>query len=170
MRRRLAWVFMALAVMLTVGFLVPLAISVRSQAEVRGIASAQSNARGVATSLAAVAGSTGVVPGLNEAEFILSTFGEDNILIILTDEISVGYVPLDLESLPIATAGSVVADVDGAVCESYGVWIEKNTFGKKYMGINRTTFLIAEGGQILKIWRRVKVKGHADEVLDSVTF
>ena len=81
MRRRLAWVFMALAVMLTVGFLVPLAISVRSQAEVRGIASAQSNARGVATSLAAVAGSTGVVPGLNEAEFILSTFGEDNILI-----------------------------------------------------------------------------------------
>ena len=68
---------MALSVMLTVGFLVPLAISVRSQAEVRGIASAQSNARGVATSLAAVAGSTGSIPGLNEAEFILSTFGKD---------------------------------------------------------------------------------------------
>jgi len=116
MRRRLAWVFMALAVMLTVGFLVPLAISVRSQAEVRGIASAQSNARGVATSLAAVAGSTGVVPGLNEAEFILSTFGEDNIIIILTDGTSVGSMPLDLDSLPLATAGSVVADVDdGAV-------------------------------------------------------
>ena len=105
--------FMALSVMLTVGFLVPLAISVRSQAEVRGIASAQSNARGVATSLAAVAGSTGSIPGLNEAEFILSTFGKDNILIILTNGVSVGSMPTDLASLPIAAAGSVVADVDG---------------------------------------------------------
>jgi len=104
---------MALSVMLTVGFLVPLAISVRSQAEVRGIASAQSNARGVATSLAAVAGSTGSIPGLNEAEFILSTFGKDNILIILTNGVSVGSMPTDLASLPIAAAGSVVADVDG---------------------------------------------------------
>ena len=97
--------FMALSVMLTVGFLVPLAISVRSQAEVRGIASAQSNARGVATSLAAVAGSTGSIPGLNEAEFILSTFGKDNILIILTNGVSVGSMPTDLASLPIAAAG-----------------------------------------------------------------
>jgi len=86
---------------------------VRSQAEVRGIASAQSNARGVATSLAAVAGSTGSIPGLNEAEFILSTFGKDNILIILTNGVSVGSMPTDLASLPIAAAGSVVADVDG---------------------------------------------------------
>ena len=113
MRRRLAWVFMALAVMLTVGFLVPLAISVRSQAEVRGLASAQSNARGVATSLAAVAGSTGTVPGVNEAEFILATFSEENILIILTDETSVGSMAIDLASLPIVDAGSVVADVEG---------------------------------------------------------
>ena len=116
MRRRLAWVFMALAVMLTVGFLVPLAISVRSQAEVRGLASAQSNARGVATSLAAVAGSTGSIPGTNEAEFILATFGEENIIIILTDDTSVGSLPVDLASLPIVSAGSVVADVEsGAV-------------------------------------------------------
>ena len=113
MRRRLAWVFMALAVMLTIGFLVPLAISVRSQAEVRGLASAQSNARGVATSLAAVAGSTGTVPGVNEAEFILATFSEENILIILTGEISVGSMAVDLASLPIVDAGSVVADVEG---------------------------------------------------------
>jgi len=113
MRRRLAWVFMALAVMLTVGFLVPLAISVRSQAEVRGIASAQSNARGVATSLAAVAGSTGSVPGVSEAEFILATFGEENIIIVLTDGRSVGSMPMDIASLPIVSAGSVVADVDG---------------------------------------------------------
>lgn len=104
---------MALAVMLTVGFLVPLAISVRSQAEVRGIASAQSNARGVATSLAAVAGSTGSVPGVSEAEFILATFGEENIIIVLTDGRSVGSMPMDIASLPIVSAGSVVADVDG---------------------------------------------------------
>tara|TARA_Y100000590_G_scaffold47757_1_gene50625 strand:- start:390 stop:1670 length:1281 start_codon:yes stop_codon:yes gene_type:complete len=116
MRRRLAWVFMALAVMLTVGFLVPLAISVRSQAEVRGLASAQSNARGVATSLAAVAGSTGSIPGTSEAEFILATFGEENIIIILTDGTSVGSLPVNLASLPIVSAGSVVADVEsGAV-------------------------------------------------------
>ena len=116
MRRRLAWVFMALAVMLTVGFLVPLAISVRSQAEVRGLASAQSNARGVATSLAAVAGSTGSIPGTSEAEFILATFGEENIIIILTDGTSVGSLPVDLASLPIVSAGSVVADAEsGAV-------------------------------------------------------
>ena len=113
MRRRLAWVFMALSVMLTVGFLVPLAISVRSQAEVRGLASAQSNARGVATSLAAVAGSTGSVPGPSATEFILATFGEDNILIILTDGTSVGAMPINLDLLPIASAGSVVADVNG---------------------------------------------------------
>tara|TARA_Y100000590_G_scaffold294177_1_gene331471 strand:- start:3586 stop:4866 length:1281 start_codon:yes stop_codon:yes gene_type:complete len=113
MRRRLAWVFMALAVMLTVGFLVPLGISVRSQAEVRGLASAQSNARGVATSLAAVAGSTGSIPGVSEAEFILATFGKDNIIIVLTDGTSIGSTPVDVSSLPLVTAGSVVADVDG---------------------------------------------------------
>jgi signal transduction histidine kinase len=102
--------------MLTVGFLVPLGFSVRSQAELRGLATAQSDARGVATALAAVAGSTGSVPGVSEAEFILSTFGSDNLLIILSDKTSVGEIPVDLATLPIAEAGSVVADVeDGAV-------------------------------------------------------
>jgi len=116
MRRRLAWVFMALAVMLTVGFLFPLGISIRSQAEARGLVSAQSNARGIATSLAAVAGSTGSIPDSKEAEFILATYGAENILIILTDGISVGSIPADIASLPIASAGSVVANVEsGAV-------------------------------------------------------
>ena len=66
MRRRLALVFVALAVMLTVGFLVPLGRSVRSQARLRALAGAQSDARGVATALAAVAGSTGDLPGVAE--------------------------------------------------------------------------------------------------------
>mgnify|MGYP001421115794 CR=1 FL=1 len=101
MRRRLAWVFVALAVMLTVGFLVPLGLSVRSQAELRGLASAQSDARGVATALAAVAGTTGEVPGATEAEFILATYGADNLLILLPDGATVGTSPVDPGTLPL---------------------------------------------------------------------
>ncbi|SVB86572.1 uncharacterized protein METZ01_LOCUS239426, partial [marine metagenome] len=112
-RRRLAWVFVALAVMLTVGFLVPLGLSVRSQAELRGLASAQSDARGVATALAAVAGTTGEVPGATEAEFILATFGADDLLVVLPDSTTVGSSPVDAGSLPLADTGSVVADIDG---------------------------------------------------------
>jgi len=114
-RRRLAWVFVALAVMLVVGFLVPLGLSVRSQAELRGLASAQSDARGVATALAAVAGATGKVPGPAEAEFILGTYGAVNLTIILPDGSSVGTIPVDVAALPLAEAGSIVADVEGGV-------------------------------------------------------
>ena len=113
MRRRLAWVFVALAVMLTVGFLVPLGLSVRSQAELRGLAGAQSDARGVATALAAVAGATGEVPGATEAEFILATYGAEDLLIVLPDGATVGTSSVDTATLPLADAGSIVADVDG---------------------------------------------------------
>lgn len=113
MRRRLAWVFVALAVMLAVGFLVPLGLSVRSQAELRGLASAQSDARGVATALAAVAGATGDIPGATEAEFILSTYGANDLLIVLPNGEIIGNSPVDPASLPLADAGSIVADIDG---------------------------------------------------------
>ena len=113
MRRRLAFVFVALAVMLAVGFLVPLGLSVRSQAELRGLAAAQSDARGVATALAAVAGATGEVPGVIEAEFILATYGADDLLIVLPDGTTIGTSPVDAAALPLAEAGSVVADVEG---------------------------------------------------------
>jgi peroxiredoxin Q/BCP len=59
------------------------------------------------------------------------------------------------------------ADDNSDVCEKYGVWVEKNMYGKKYMGIERTTFLINAEGNIAKIWRKVKVKGHAEEVLEA---
>ena len=98
MRRRLAWVFVALAVMLAVGFLVPLGLSVRSQAELRGLAGAQSDARGVATALAAVAGSTGEVPGPAEAEFILATYGAADLLIALPDGTTIGSSAVDTTS------------------------------------------------------------------------
>lgn len=60
------------------------------------------------------------------------------------------------------------ADVDGAVTEAYGVWVEKMNYGRKYFGIERTTFLIDTEGGIARIWRKVKVKGHVDDVLAAV--
>lgn len=59
------------------------------------------------------------------------------------------------------------ADEDGKVVEKYGVWVEKNMYGKKYMGIERATFLIDEKGKIAKIWRKVKVAGHIEDVLSA---
>jgi peroxiredoxin Q/BCP len=59
----------------------------------------------------------------------------------------------------------LAADFDGTVCEGYGTWVEKNMHGRKYMGIERATFLIDGKGVIRQIWRKVKVPGHVDEVL-----
>jgi signal transduction histidine kinase len=113
MRRRLAWVFVALAVMLAVGFLVPLARSVSSQARLRALAGAQSDARGVATALAAVAGSTGTVPGTTEVEFVLNSFGSPDLMVVLSDGTVLGSnMPVE-EALELALAGSVVAEVTG---------------------------------------------------------
>ncbi|MEQ8708524.1 MAG: thioredoxin-dependent thiol peroxidase [Rhodospirillales bacterium] len=60
------------------------------------------------------------------------------------------------------------ADDAGTVCEDYGVWKEKNMYGRKYMGIERTTFLIDSTGVIRNVWRKVKVPGHVEEVLAAV--
>jgi len=60
------------------------------------------------------------------------------------------------------------SDEGGDVCERYGVWGEKSMFGKKYMGILRTTFLIDETGTIEKIWPNVNVDGHTDEILEAL--
>jgi len=60
---------------------------------------------------------------------------------------------------------TLAADEDCATCIAYGVWVEKSMYGKKYMGIERTTFLIDEQGKIAGIWNKVKVEGHAGEVL-----
>ena len=61
----------------------------------------------------------------------------------------------------------LVSDEDGKVCEAYGTWVEKSMYGRKYMGIERSTFLIDEKGVIRGIWRKVKVPGHADELLKA---
>lgn len=62
----------------------------------------------------------------------------------------------------------LASDEDGRVCESYGAWVEKNNYGKKYMGIERCTFLVDKDGKISRIWRRVKVDGHTGKVLEAV--
>jgi thioredoxin-dependent peroxiredoxin len=59
------------------------------------------------------------------------------------------------------------SDEGGEVCEAFGVWVEKSMYGKKYMGIERSTFLIGADGKIARIWRKVKVPGHATEVLEA---
>jgi peroxiredoxin Q/BCP len=57
------------------------------------------------------------------------------------------------------------ADPEGATVEAYGVWVEKSMYGRKYMGIERATFLIGADGRIKQVWRKVKVPGHAEAVL-----
>lgn len=62
----------------------------------------------------------------------------------------------------------LASDEDGAACEAFGTWVEKSLYGRKYMGIERATFLVGADGTILRVWPKVKVKGHAEEVLGAV--
>jgi peroxiredoxin Q/BCP len=64
---------------------------------------------------------------------------------------------------------TILADVDHAAAEAYGVWVEKSMYGKKYMGVERSTFIIGKDGKISKIFRKVKPAGHAAEVRDVLT-
>jgi len=59
------------------------------------------------------------------------------------------------------------SDEDGVVCEAYGTWIMKKLYGREYMGVERATFLIDGAGLVRRVWRSVKVKGHAEQVLDA---
>ncbi len=64
-------------------------------------------------------------------------------------------------NIPLAT------DSDGSACEAFGTWIEKSMYGRKYMGIERSTFLVDRDGVVKRVWRKVKVPGHAGEVLEA---
>ncbi|MCB8882840.1 thioredoxin-dependent thiol peroxidase [Acidisoma cellulosilytica] len=61
----------------------------------------------------------------------------------------------------------LASDAEGAVTEAYGTWVEKSMYGRKYMGIERATFLIGPDGKIARIWHKVSVTGHAAEVLKA---
>lgn len=63
---------------------------------------------------------------------------------------------------------TLLSDEEIKVCEAYGVWVDKSMYGKKYKGIERSTFLIDEDGKIQHIWRKVKVDGHVEEVLSQL--
>ena len=62
----------------------------------------------------------------------------------------------------------LASDEDGKVIEKFGVWVEKNMYGRKYMGIQRSTFLINEQSKIEYIWDKVRVKGHVEDVIDKI--
>lgn len=62
----------------------------------------------------------------------------------------------------------LLADTDHRVAEAYGAWKERSMYGKKYMGIERSTFLIDKDGRIAKVWEKVKPEGHAEEVLETL--
>ncbi|MEP9398170.1 peroxiredoxin [Mesorhizobium sp. KR2-14] len=61
----------------------------------------------------------------------------------------------------------LASDEERKTLEAYGVWVEKSMYGRKYMGVERSTFLIGPDGKIARIWRKVKVPGHANEVLEA---
>lgn len=63
---------------------------------------------------------------------------------------------------------TLLSDTSGEIAQSYGAWVEKSMYGRKYMGIDRSTFLIDGGGVLRRIWRKVKVPGHVEEVLAAV--
>ena len=63
---------------------------------------------------------------------------------------------------------ALLSDEEGDVCERYGTWVEKNMYGKTYMGIERATYLIGADGKIAQSWRKVKVPGHVEAVLEAV--
>ena len=61
----------------------------------------------------------------------------------------------------------LASDEDGRVSDAFGTWVQKSMYGRKYMGMERSTFLIGPDGRVLKEWRKVKVPGHAEEVLEA---
>ncbi|GBD44328.1 Putative peroxiredoxin bcp [bacterium HR40] len=61
----------------------------------------------------------------------------------------------------------LASDEDGKACEAFGVWTEKSLYGRRYMGIDRSTFLVDADGRIARVWRKVRVPGHAEEVLEA---
>jgi peroxiredoxin Q/BCP len=61
----------------------------------------------------------------------------------------------------------LISDEDGRISDAFGTWVQKSMYGRKYMGMERSTFLIGADGRVLRAWRKVKVPGHADEVLQA---
>ena len=63
---------------------------------------------------------------------------------------------------------SLISDEDLKICKEFGVWVEKSMYGKKYMGVQRSSFLVVKGLKVIKIWRNVKVNGHVEEIIEFI--
>jgi peroxiredoxin Q/BCP len=63
----------------------------------------------------------------------------------------------------------LVSDEDGSISDAFGTWVQKSMYGRKYMGMERATYLIGPDGRVLRAWRKVKVPGHAQEVLEAAS-
>ncbi len=74
----------------------------------------------------------------------------------------------DKFSAKFGLAFPLLADTEGKACEAFGTWVEKSLYGRKYMGIERATFVIDAKGVVRHVWRKVKVPGHVDQVLAAV--
>ena len=83
---------------------------------------------------------------------------------VSTDDLSSHQKFADKYSLPFP----LLADTDTTVSQQYGVYGEKNMYGKKFMGVTRSTFLIDKEGVVRKVWPKVKAEGHAQEVLETI--
>ena len=92
----------------------------------------------------------------------------------LADAMVLGVSPQDIKSKAKFAAKHdlnfpLLADLDSVVCQQYGVWQEKSMYGKTYMGVVRTTYLVGPDGAVLHRWDKVKVAGHEDEVLEMIS-
>lgn len=98
----------------------------------------------------------------------------DNMNRLVSKAVVIGVSPNDIKSHKKFQENQnlnfiLLADTEHELAESFGVWVEKSMYGKKYMGIERSTFILDKDGKIEKQWRKVKVKGHVDEVLDYLS-
>ena len=94
----------------------------------------------------------------------LPDFGATEIIAVSKDKLSA----LEKFAAKYGLAFPLASDEAGTTVEAYGAWVEKSMYGKTYMGIDRSTILVAPDGTIARIWRKVKVPGHAAEVLAAV--
>ncbi len=98
----------------------------------------------------------------------------DNMNRLVSKAVVIGVSPNDIKSHKKFQENQnlnfiLLADTEHELAESFGVWVEKSMYGKKYMGIEHSTFILDKEGKIEKQWRKVKVKGHVDEVLDYLS-
>jgi peroxiredoxin Q/BCP len=96
---------------------------------------------------------------------LIDEFGALDIPVIAVSKDPVGRLVKFGEKHGLAV--TLASDGDGSTCEAFGTWVEKSQYGRKYMGIQRSTFLADAEGRIVKVWPAVKVKGHAAAVLEA---